>query len=229
MTDKLECWHFANNDLRLGYDDGREIVAGESLRVEGAPVLCETGLHGSIRLLDALQYAPGHMLCRVELSDGIIEGDDKAVSRERKTLWIFNAENALRDFAATVAENALLAERAAGREPDPRSWFAVQFVRDLLAGKIKPEDQEAAWSAARSAAWSAARSAARSAAWSAAWSAARSAWSAVESAAWSAAWSALSAAESAARSAAWSAAWSAARSAQNDLLADILKKWGAPL
>ena len=174
MTDKLICWHFANNDLRLGYDDGREIVAGESLRVEGAPVLCETGLHGSILLIDALQYAPGHMLCRVELSDGIIEGDNKAVARERKTLWIFNAENALRDFAATVAENAILAERVAGREPDPRSWAAVQFVRDLLAGKINPEDQEAAISAARSAAES-------------------------------------------------------ARSAQNDLFADILKKWGAPI
>ena len=182
MTDKLLCWHFANNDLRLGYGDGRKIVAGESLRVEGAPVLCEYGLHGSKRLLDALQYSPGHMLCRVELSDGIIEGDDKAVARERKTLWIFNAENAMRDCAATVAENALLADRAAGREPDPRSWAAVQFVRDLLAGKIKPEDQEAAWSAA---------------------------WLAAESAAWLAARS--------------------AESAQNDLFADILKKWGAPL
>ena len=215
MTDKLLCWHFANNDLRLGYDDGREIVAGESLRVEGAPKLCEYGLHGSKRLLDALQYAPGHMLCRVELSDGIIEDDDKAVARERKTLWIFNAENALRDFAATVAENALLAERVAGREPDPRSWAAVQFVRDLLAGKINPEDQEAAESAAESAA--------RSAAWAAAWAAARSAAeSAARSAAWAAAWAA---AESAARA----AARAAAESAQNDLLADILKKWGAPI
>lgn len=223
MTDKLLCWHFANNDLRLGYDDGREIVAGESLRVEGAPVLCETGLHGSVRLLDALQYAPGHMLCRVELSDGIIEGDDKAVARERKTLWIFNAENALRDFAATAAENALLAERAAGREPDPRSWAAVQFVRDLLAGKINPEDQEAARAAAWAEAESAARAAARAADWAAAESAARSAaraaaWAAAESADWAAAWAA-------AESAAWAAAWAA----QNDLLADILKKWGAPL
>lgn len=39
MADKLECWHFANNDLRLGYDDGREIIAGETLRVECAPDL----------------------------------------------------------------------------------------------------------------------------------------------------------------------------------------------
>lgn len=129
------------------------------MRVEGEPALCEQGLHASERIIDALKYAPGPILCRVELSDGIIFGDDKAVARERKTLWMFDATNALRDFAVTVAENALLAERAVGREPDPRSWAAIQFVRDLLTGKIKPEDQEAARSAARSAVESAAWSA----------------------------------------------------------------------
>lgn len=161
-TQTLLGWHFCSEDRRLGYDDGREIIEGEMLRVEGEPALCQHGLHASERLIDALKYAPGPILCRVELSDGIINGDDKAVALSRKTLWMFDATNALRDFAATVAENALLAERAAGREPDPRSWAAVQFVRDLLAGKIKEEDQEAAWSAAWSA-WSA---------WSAAWAAA---------------------------------------------------------
>jgi len=205
--EKLLGWHFCNESRTLGYDDGRLIIEGESLRVECDPVLCECGLHASERIIDALKYAPGPILCRVELSDGIVVGDDKAVARERKTLWMFDATNALRDFAATVAENALLAERAAGREPDPRSWAAIQFVRDLLAGKIKPEDR----SAARSAAWSA-QSAARSAA----------------EAAW-AAWAA-EAAEAAARSAAeaaWAArsAQSAARSAQNDLLLQIIEKW----
>ena len=170
MIEKLDCWHFASNDLRFGYYDHREIIAGESLRVDAAPVLCEFGLHGSERLIDALKYAPGNMLCRVTLSDGLIIGDDKAVARDRYTHWIFDAENALRDFAATVAENALLAERAAGREPDPRSWAAVKFVRDLLAGKIRQEDVAAAWSAA----WSAADSAARSSAWSSAESSAES-------------------------------------------------------
>ena len=155
---KLLGWHFCTEDKRLGYDDGREIIEGETLRVEGKPVLCKHGLHASERIIDALKYAPGPILCRVELSDGIVHGDAKAVARSRETLWMFNATNALRDFTTTVAEQALMAERAAGREPDPRSWAAVQFVRDLLNGKIKEEDRKAA----RSEAWAA--DAARSAA-----------------------------------------------------------------
>lgn len=197
-TETLLGWHFCREDRRLGYDDGRLIVEGETLSVDCEPVLCKHGLHASDRLIDALKYAPGPVICRVELSGSIVRGDDKAVATHRKTLWMFDATNALRDFAATVAENALLAERAAGREPDPRSWAAVQFVRDLLDGKIKEEYREAAARAARSAAWTAARSA-----W-AAWTAARSAASAAR------------------------AAWPAARSAaseQNVLLLQIIEKW----
>lgn len=222
--EKLLGWHFCTEDKRLGYDDGREIIEGETLRVESNPVLCENGLHASERIIDALKYAPGPILCRVELSDGIVRGDDKAVARSRKTLWMFNATNALRDFTATVAEQALMAERAAGREPDPRSWTAVQFVRDLLAGKIKKEDQEATRKAARSAAeaaWAAARLETEAAEWAAwtAWVAARSAWSAAE-AARSAAWAA-DAARWAERSAAWAAAWAE----QNVRLLQIIEKW----
>ena len=153
MSETLLGWHFCAEDRKLGYCDGREIIEGETLRVEGNPVLCEQGLHASQRVNDALRYAPGPILCRVELSDGIVRGDDKAVARERKTLWMFDATNALRDFAATVAENALLAERAAGREPDPRSWAVVQAVRDMLAGKIGKEELAAARDAARADAW----------------------------------------------------------------------------
>ena len=208
MSETILGWHFCAEDKRLGYDDGREIIEGETLRVEGEPALCQHGLHASERLIDALKYAPGPILCRVELSDGIIKGDDKAVARARKTLWMFDATNALRDFAATVAEQALVAERAAGREPDPRSWAAVQFMRDLLAGKIKEEDQEAA----RKAVWSATDSA-RSAAWTAA---RKAAWSATDSAA--------------ARAVAWSVTWTTwsaetAWSTQNDLLLQIIEKW----
>lgn len=57
--DKLLAWHFCSEDRRLGYGDGREIKEGESLRVEGTPVLCKFGLHASVRILDALKYASG--------------------------------------------------------------------------------------------------------------------------------------------------------------------------
>ena len=207
MSETILGWHFCAEDKRLGYGDGRLIIEGETLRVEGDPELCAHGLHSSERLIDALKYAPGPILCRVELSDGIVRGDDKAVARERKTLWMFDATNALRDFAATVAENALLAERAAGREPDPRSLAVVQAVRDMLAGKIGKEELAAARDAARDAARAAASADASAAAWDAA-----------SAAAWADAWAA-------ARAAALADAWDAALDAQNILLLQIIEKW----
>jgi hypothetical protein len=212
-------WHFLKEDRTLQFQHGkRERVLIEpdiTLRVKPPLVMCEHGLHGSIKPLDALYYAPGPIVCRVEHSGTIIQQDDKLCSTVRKVLWMADATKALHVFACTVAEKALLAEQKAGREPSKRSWQAIKVKRKWLEGNATNEElsaaRSAAESAARSAARSAAESAARSAAWSAAWSAARSA---ARSAAWGAARSAArSAAESAARSAAWSAAWSAARSA----------------
>jgi hypothetical protein len=54
-----------------------------------------------------------------------------------------NAE--LRLFASGVAERALLQERAAGREPDPRSWRAVQAARQFAYGEIDSEALALAW------------------------------------------------------------------------------------
>jgi hypothetical protein len=132
-------------------------------------------------------------------------------------LWLllrpeFLPEPAIHALACNFAEHSLMRERDRGREPDARSWAAIETKRRWLRGEASDQDLaaawSAAWSAARDAARSAAWSAARSAAWSAAWSAARdAAWDAARDAAWSAA-------RSAARDAAWSAAWSAARDAE---------------
>ncbi len=246
-------WHFLREDCRLGYGDGRLIEAGSTVTIEGDLVLCQRGMHGSIRALDALKYAPGPIVCRVLIEGvdtemeveyplrgkhvihraGIVSGDDKLCGESRTVLTMADATDALQEFACWCATAALTAERDAGREPDPSTWAAVEAKRRWLRNEISDEEL----SAAGSAAWSAAWSAASSAAWSAAWSAARSAaWSAAgsaaSSAARSAAWSAArSAAESAARSAAWSAAgsaarsaaWSAAGSAQNAELERLLR------
>jgi len=112
-------------------------------------------------------------------------------------LWVllreeYLPERELRLLAADFAEIALLAERAAGREPHPDSWACLEVARRYARGEATGAERSAAWSAARSAAWSAAGSAARSAARSAAWSAAESA---AESAAWSAAESAAGSAQ----------------------------------
>ena len=190
-------WHFLRDDKRMQFRDGRrvedgEIVeAGKTYKAKGKLELCANGMHASLRAIDALEYAPGGVICRVELSGEIVDGGDKVCARARKALWMADATRTLHEFACWCAEQALLREREAGREPDARSWAAIEAKRQWLAGKISKGEldaaRDAAWSAARDAAWSAARGAA----WGAAWGAARgAAWSAARDAAWDAAWGA---------------------------------------
>jgi hypothetical protein len=94
-------------------------------------------------------------------------------------VWLDDRQRRL--FATDCAERALLRERAAGREPDERSWTVVRVARAYARGGATDEELAAAKAAARAAAW---------AARAAAWAARDAAWSAVWSAALSAAWSA---------------------------------------
>lgn len=100
---------------------------------------------------------------------------------ERLDRW---DETTARLFAADCAEAALLGERACGREPDERSWLAVEAARRFARGEIGRAELSDARYAAEYAAGYAARYATESAAWSAAGSAA---WYAARSAAWYAA------------------------------------------
>ena len=142
-------------------------------------------------------------------------------------LWVFLRsemipENDLHEMACKFAENALKAERKAGREPHPDSWEVIKVKRLWINKKATDEqlkiaraaawsaENDAAWAAGREAAWEAARAAARSAADSAAWSAGRSAaWAAKRSAVW------------AAKSA---AAWEAERKKQINIVKRYFKK-----
>ena len=100
-------WHFCASDMRLGYGDGREIRDGEWIEVDAKPVLCEAGLHASLRILDALQYSPPRpCLCRVEVDGDVVHGDDKMVGRRRRVLWHLDADTTdrvLRSFACRTA------------------------------------------------------------------------------------------------------------------------------
>ena len=73
-------WHFAQVDsegiARLGYNDNRAVLVGETLAVHAKPVLCKVGLHASAKLWDALGYARGERLalCRVTLGGTVLHG-----------------------------------------------------------------------------------------------------------------------------------------------------------
>jgi len=192
----MKAWHFLRNDGKLR-DGSQPPKVGETLIYDGKLEMCKSGLHASIKPLDALRYAPGDIICRVNLGGVIIKADDKLLGSERTILWQYNAEPVLRHFARQCALDVI------------HLWQAP----DVVIQYLKTGDESlrvAAWDAASD--WAAARDAARAAAWDAAWAAA---------------WDAARAAASdwvAARDAARAAARVAARDAQNRRLYKYLMK-----
>lgn len=190
-TKPILAWWFAADD-RLPNGDGRKVVIGQSHHVEPPIIPCKRGLHASASVLDALQYAPGGILYRVELSGIIVKDDDKFAASDRKYLARIDAEPVLRLFARQCALDVL------------HLWEAPEIVQrylktgdETIRAAARDAAQNAAWDAAWTAARGAARAAAQDAAWDAAWAAA---WAAARAAAWAAA---RGAAWDAARDAAW--------------------------
>ena len=180
MHDKAKlAWHFLRDDGRCGYSKARPKPGGtEKVSTRRKPLaLCEWGLHASENIIDALVYAGGALLRRVELGGEILDGGDKYCAAERRELWRMDISRVLHEFACWCAERALKRERKAGYEPDPRSWNVIKVKRLWLNGKAAKVElaaaRETAWEAAADAAWSAARSAAWEAAKTTAWAAAR--------------------------------------------------------
>lgn len=99
-------WHFCTEGRKLGYGDEREIRVGETLTVEGPVMLCDHGLHGSVKLLNALSYAPGCTVERVRIGGEVVHGDGKLVGTERTCLGIGDVRKELVVFAEWCARRA---------------------------------------------------------------------------------------------------------------------------
>jgi len=217
-------WHFLRLDRRLQYAPHTLVEAGGTYIAVGRLVLCENGMHASPRALDALEYAPGDIICRVRLDGEHLVGHDKLCARSRTVLWLADAGPLLHEFACLTAERALAQLAASGTTPDPESLAAIAAKRAWLRGEIT----SAALEAAREATWVAFtrtddtatknifRAAIRASSWSAARIAARDT---ARASAWTAAWAAVRAA---AGSAAGTAAWVAASAASQ------AKVWSDP-
>ena len=173
---KILAWHFLAESGKMAYRDA-PVRAGKTYRCRGPILLCSSGLHASTRILDALNYAPGPICCRVEMGGTIRHGDDKLCATSRKVLAIADITTILHEFACDVAEQAL----AVAKVEDPRLWAAIEAKRKWLRGEITNEELVAAGAAARAAAWAAAwdvavgaaGAAARNAAVDVSWAAAR--------------------------------------------------------
>ena len=160
MSKSILAWYFSGTDKRLRYDDGREIAIGIRHTVKGKPDLCNHGLHASVRLIDALGYAPGPVLWRVRISGTIKQGEDKICGTVRTYLaGGVDISDILRAFARRVALDVA------------HLWDMPEIVRKYLETgdkNIRSVASDAASDAARAAAGAAAWAAA-GAAWAAAW------------------------------------------------------------
>jgi hypothetical protein len=230
--ERVEAWHFLGTvdgrlNLRHGKQGRIQVKPGQVLHETRPLVLCRNGLHASICVIDALQYAYSPCVSRVLLYGDIVHGSGKLCASYRKVLWMFDATDVLRRFAKDCALDVV------------RFWIPPQVVLDYLHSdteELRDAARYAAWDAARDAArdavWDAAQFAARDAARDAVWDAAQfAAWDAAQCAAWDAVWDAAQFAArdavwDAARYAAWDAAqcpsWDAARSTQNARLEKAL-------
>ena len=155
---KTLAWHFLKEDRVMR--DGKEAPPiGKMLTHKGWISICESGLHASKDILDALEFSPGPHLCRVECLEIECEHDDKLVCCKRTILAEADITTELHIFAIWCAEQALdLIDK-----PDPRSLEALRVKRLWLDGKASDEELAAACGAARAAAWDAAGDAARAA------------------------------------------------------------------
>ena len=152
----MKAWHFSNINHTLRYDDNRKIVLGETLEVDCEPILCEQGLHGSIRIIDALQYAHGPVTWKVNITGDVVKGDDKICGQRRKAIaGGIDITDTLREFARWCALQVI------------HLWDAPDIVKEYLKTgdeKIRAAAWAAACDAAWDATWAAARDAARAAA-----------------------------------------------------------------
>ena len=100
ITRGVKGWHFVGSTLR----DHRPVPKdGVWLKHKGTIELCSSGLHASPTPFDALQYAPGPILCHVECRGDFLHDTDKWCCTERKIIKRMDATDLLRYFACMQA------------------------------------------------------------------------------------------------------------------------------
>ncbi len=200
---KILAYHFLKSDMCSHAGHEPPWKEGETRTLDGEIVICVHGYHASRTAWDALQFAPGPVLCLVEV-EPVKEHTDKLVSRSRRLIKAVNVERELREFVADCAERVLhFYEEAYPGDQRPRA--AIATARAYARGEATDGELNAAADAAYAAA-RAARNAANAA--DAAADAAYAAADAADAAAYAAARAAYAAARAAyaARAAAYAAA-----------------------
>ena len=109
-------WHFTNG---MKLRDGQPLKVGKTYKHTGPLIMCQTGYHASIDIRDALSYAPGFTVSRVECGGEIIQQSDKLVCRNRKVLWSLDAKAIILKWSIRVATDAV---KTAKKVCNDKAW-----------------------------------------------------------------------------------------------------------
>lgn len=111
----MKAWHLCPAEMRCWYSDRppggggirHPIVVGGSLVHAKMPRLHREGLHAAPRLIDALTYGNGPIVCRVELDGEVINGGDCMAGTRRTLLWHLTSAQSMavwREFGRWCAD-----------------------------------------------------------------------------------------------------------------------------
>ena len=106
----VKAWHFLKPDKRLNHRDGRLVELGVPIRSVIAPSICVSGLHASLKALDAYRYCNwgNPIACRVVLRGKKEYGPDKLCAEERTVIGWCETTDILHELACRVAEDLLI-------------------------------------------------------------------------------------------------------------------------
>lgn len=156
-------WHVNSGSLLGGQAIPED---GHVLRYDGEIVPLQTGLYVSERILDALPYGRGAIVCAVELGGVAMRWPDKVVGRQRVILWRKDCHRVFRAFARWCALRSLCLATL----PQETLSVVERYLVDGPPGDLTREHARLTgakldWATDKDAAWFSAHDAIFSASW----------------------------------------------------------------
>lgn len=146
IDEGIKAWHFLSGSRRLRSTSqvqlsrlrytGKQVRLGDEVHVAGPIKMGGHGLHASVKILDALRYAPGPICCEVIVSGTILHSRDRIVGSSRQVIGWCHAGPILWDFARhhfDLAKSKLMetANVQMNRYPQLINWISLMETSNV--------------------------------------------------------------------------------------------------
>lgn len=136
MSNEINAWHFLNKECQLRYRTQELVEVGKKYYASGPLAICKNGMHACIRVIDALQYAPGYTLCYVTCGGDIVQHGNELCSRWRRVERMMDATKLLHEFSCNIAEEMLQITKIT----EQQLFDAIATKRAWINGKGTDKD-----------------------------------------------------------------------------------------